>query len=310
MRIEQAAAIDGRLEAWKGEPAGGQALLFASAVTMDGASSWNAHDRVLRTTPDGAFTIPGRVGKHPFWLAAVLTPAQRARLAKSAAEPPLSPIALLVPPSPRLPRDLGRLRLDDLAPVELRVTLADDRPAAATAIVVVPLPMDARFEDAPASSLLPARTDASGRVRILAPRGADVMVWAVAAGGAAWASARAGGRPCALRLDPRHVLPLRITNPDGEPLDQVRVHGSWSESPKLDAEALHALRCAESAFNLDFPWGSGLTGADGCVDLIVPVLGTSVELQLGRGRGSWWTPLGWFDGGDGKRIDAVFESRR
>lgn len=303
VRMGRTTLAEGRVHWREGEPAASLPLIVDKVAWAGAEGAWGTAPRTLRTDAAGAFRLAGRSAGQPFWIAAVLTPAQRMRWSPTPADVPLAPLALLQVKTAAT--DLA-LRLDALVPVDVRVVDARGRPAAGKHVIVVPLPADGSPSHR-ANTPLPLHTDRNGRARFLAPAGAELALWALAPEGVAWLRTAADTRRKELRLDPRHALPVRITNDAGKPLRDVSIHLVPSDSPKMTKEARELLPVFDVLLH-GRPFQPVTTDANGCADLVVPLLGCGIELQLVRGRDHDSCDLGWHLGPPAERMTYVFGS--
>jgi hypothetical protein len=282
--LEPGVAVRGRLLLAEGRPAGRTTLLLnASIRTGDNSTYFGVGERVLEAAADGAFVVPGRVAGYGFRVTALLTPAQRAALSprKPAADesaPPLGPRAIVRFESAEAPADLGELRLDQLAPVDVRVRAADGSPPGPVQLVV--LPVTARDGNPPHYPER-MRTDRHGGLRFLCAPGQDVAVFALTAQGAALGIASQAKRKLDLAIDPRHVARLRILGGDGEPLAGATVDLVAPQASASDGdEARVGNHVRDVYFVHGFPFKNGLTDADGRVTLVVPLQQAKLDLAI------------------------------
>ncbi len=309
VRILRGTPIKGSVHLRANEPAAAMPLLLDSPAAMAarGApeSSWADGARVLVTGADGSFAFRAHrlEPSNPFWFAAALSPAQRARLCRSAAEPPLAATALLLPQTSAVAHDL---RVDALDIVDVKVLDARGSAPGLVHIVVVPMRrVTAEGEMLPTFPLR-ASTDRAGRVRFLAPKGTELAMWAITRTAAAWMRTSVDGRTKNLRLDPRHVFPMRATDGDGKPLADMFVYLTLTESPHLSKDAARVLPFVHGIVQ-DVPWLRGNTDADGCLDLIVPLLDCGLDIEGRLGEQGLGEPLGWFRGPPAERT--TFKTR-
>jgi hypothetical protein len=301
VRMGATTLAEGRVEMRAKVPADALPLVVDKVAWSESEAGWAMAPRRLWTDAAGAFRLAGRSAGQPFWIAAVLTPEQRMHWSRMPADAPISPLALLQ--TKTAATDLA-LRLDALVAVEVRVADPHGRPAAGVQLIVIPLPAN----DSPshqAHTPLPLHTDRSGRARFLAPPTTEVAIWALASAGAASLRTTVDARRKELRLDQRLVLPVRITDDAGKPVRDVEIYLDAEDSPKMTKEARQLLPCFEMLRH-ERPFSPAVTDADGCADLLVPLLGCSVELQLNRGRKHDFIERGWHLGPPAERVTFVF----
>ena len=286
-------AMRGRLLIGEDKPLGGVPLILDGSIrNSDNGWWWGVNPRLLASAADGTFAVRGRLERFPLRLTAVLPTDVLAQL-RGDHRTPLWPQAIVVPETADPTKDVGDIRLDRLAAVEVQLTAADGSPPGSLHVAVFPL-YDAGEKRWPVRALL-ARTDRHGRLRVLAPRGLEVVVFAAAPSGSAFGFAVAGGTALSRALDPAHVVRLQVFV-DDKPLVGARLSGS---NPRVEdgtgdlARIKHLLE--EPMVHSWFPLISGTTDAEGRLTLVAPAPG----LQLG----------GWL-ASDGKTMHIAIDLRQ
>jgi hypothetical protein len=278
----------GRLLLGDGMVAARTPLLLHAAIRSDESTLNPLRERVLQTADDGALVLPGRVPGFAFHLTALLTPAQRATLSPGKSAPPLWPRAIL-----RLEQDgesdpLGDLRLDQLAAVDIQVLADDHSPPGAVQLTALAVPKKNGFNwpNRPERMV----TDRHGRLRFLLPRDSEIVVVAMTPRGAAMANTTPARRRLDLTLDPRHAVTLRLVDNEGKPLArayvEVVVPVGQAETDD-DAKVASVVRNSTSSF----PWHSGVTDSNGQVQLVMPLLGFSLDTAVKTDDQRWMRTL-------------------
>jgi len=265
----------GRLLLGDKQPAGPGPLLQNGSIAMGaGGTYFGIAERTLRTTAEGGFSVTGRVPGYQFRLTAVLTPAQRMELSGERKAPPLWPRALAVCERAQDVEDLGDVRLDRLVRVDVHVAAADGSPPGSVQLVVVPLSQGGCRPHYPERM----RTDRHGALRFLLDPDAQAAVFAVTAGGAAMALVGKDARGLELKIDPRHVLRVRIVDPGGKPMAGARVDIASPKAAGLAGDPLLAARVQETFSVHGFPFKYTTADADGQAVLVSPLLDVTLDL--------------------------------
>ncbi len=272
-RLERGTTLRGRLLLGDDQPAANVALLLEGSIcTGPGSTYFGVRTRVCRSDAKGTFAIPGRVDSHQFSVAAVLTPAQRARWMAEPKAAPVAPLALIVPPTTGAAHATARdIRLDRLAPIDLHVT-GPDGGTPGPAHVIVSATSNAPF-GGDVYWPLRATTDRLGRLRLLAVADAEVAVFVMTKAGAASLLTRAGAPPQELRLDSRRVVQVRIVDVEQKPMAGATVSIIGPQSAPFGAQPGLA-QAASRVFHVNaFPLRSAKTDDEGRVALVTPVDG-------------------------------------
>lgn len=279
--------VQGRLLLGDGIPlANAPVVLDASIRNGDNGWWWGVHPRLLRTDADGGIVLHGRHEQMPFRLSVLLTSAQLATLAGEH-KAPVWPVVMVAPERIGEPKDLGPLRLDELAAVEVSLQPPPGTPPGPIAFALFPL-LEAKANTVriPVRALL-ARTDRHGRMRVLLPKGTEVAVFAATRQGGAYGAATAGGAVFDRQLDPSHVQRLLVREPDGALLVGATANFSHFDVRRLPEPARrfgYLLR--EPMVHSWFPLASGQADADGRVDLVAPLPGLGLGGYVRRKDGA------------------------
>jgi hypothetical protein len=284
-------------------PAAGVALLVDKVAGLSGEAQWSASPRLVRTGADGSFAIAGHFPTLTLWCTAVLSAEQRSAWQAPTAAP-LSALALVQ--TLTTATDL-QIRLDQLQALEVSVLDARGKAAGPVQVMVVPLPGAGLPEQSFAHSTMELQADPRGRVRFLAPKDAEIAVWAFGEASAGWLRTKVDGRRNELSLDPRHVLPLRVVDAGGKPVAGANVYFTLREDPEAPA-AVRTMLPVVDMLRHGRPFGEHRrTGADGYVDVLVPLIGCSLELQCVAGRRHGMADFGWFRGTPPQRFDVPLD---
>jgi hypothetical protein len=215
----------------------------------------------------------------PFRLTALLTPQQRAALSPQKTAPPLWPRAIVQLEHEGKFQPIGDVRLDQLASIDVQVFAADHSPPGAVQLIAMAL-CDHDNTNWPHSAEQMV-SDRHGRLRFLAPADCELAVFAVAPNSAAFAIATPARRSLQLTLDPRHATVLRIIDDAGKPLAGARVNIVVTQDDDATGDATRVAAQVRSAYFMHvFPWHEGTTDGNGVVQLIDPVLGLSLDLEV------------------------------
>jgi hypothetical protein len=290
--------LDGRLSWRADEPAGDVPLLVEGSVASGGGGVWFGIDpRVFRTAADGSFTIPGRSEQHSFRLTVALSPAARARLATGGDATPVAPLAVLRWASGALPKTLGDVVLGRLLALDVAVREADGSPPGTTTVLLKELDGGTSAPHDPVA----VHTDHRGRVRVLVPDTANVLVHATTARGAAWQRLDAAQRSAELTLDARHVMRFRVVDGAGAPIPHATV--TIVAPAGIGGEVPNAIRdmCLVNAFSRKTARADG----DGLGELVTPVVDAMFDVSIVTPTGNRRIHVQW-NGPDGdRRIDLV-----
>ncbi|MBK8101499.1 MAG: carboxypeptidase regulatory-like domain-containing protein [Planctomycetes bacterium] len=266
--------IRGRLLTGENEPLGDVPLILDGSIrNSDNGWWWGVHPRLLASAADGTFVVRGRLQKFPFRLTAVLPPDVLAKL-RGDHRTPLWPQVMVVPETADPTKDAGDIRLDRLAAIEVHVAAPDGTPPGSVQVALFPAHEegDKRW---PVRALL-ARTDRHGRVRVLAPKGTEVAVFAATLAGSAFGFATAGAAPLQRTLDAAQVVRLLVMA-DDKPLAGA---GFRASSPHLEGAKGDAARVkdllGEPMVHSWCPLLGGVTDAEGRLTIVAPVPGAQL----------------------------------
>lgn len=264
----------GRLLVGENQPLADAPLVLDGSIrNSDSGWWWGVHPRLLASAADGTFEVRGRLERFPFRLTAVL-PAEVLAKLRGDHRTPLWPQAIVVPETADPTKDAGEIRLDRLAAIEVQVAAPDGTPPGS-----VPVAMFVVHEDGdkrwPVRALL-ARTDRHGRLRVLAPRGTEVAVFAATIAGSTFGLATAGGAPLQRTMDATQVVRLQVFA-DDKPLVGARCAPS---SPRLVGAKDDVARVKdilqEPMVESWCPLLGGVTDTEGRLTLVSPVPGAQL----------------------------------
>jgi hypothetical protein len=277
-------AVHGRLLLGENEPMQGAVLLLNGEIEPNVNRNWfPVKERRLQSAEGGTFTVPGRVRGAPFRLVALLSPTQRAALAPDKSSTQLWPRAILVPETTNHRKDLGDIRLDKSALVDVQVLAADHSPPGSVKVIAVMA--GAKSPREPEQMC----TDRHGRLRFLGPFKESFGVIAMTEHGAAVGVTTPQRRKLELTIDPRHAVRVRIVDEDGKPLPSAHAIAMAiepGEGATDSPEAKFVVQVCNALQARAFPWTTGTTDADGCVQFVMPLLRFDMYLMVVTANGA------------------------
>ena len=217
--------VSGRL-LLHGAPVPDTPIIVTSGIPAVGGWSSGAQGRVVRTAADGTFTVPGRTADYGFRLEAVLPIHLRASMEAEFGTLP-APTVLLREAKEPLAAELGTLRLDQAAAVDVRIRNPDGTPPGSVTVHLIR--EGQRGRSVPQRSMT-VQTDHRGRTRMRGGALADHLLVCGNEKGAVFHRLEATESSLDLTLDRELVHRIRLVDASGEPVAGARV---WVEVPRM-----------------------------------------------------------------------------
>ena len=250
-------------------------MIESSVANSDTGTLFGIAPRLTKTQGNGDFTILGRCERYPFRVTAALSPQMRTELSLGEPQWPVSPLAVLHWGSAELPEGFGNLDLSTLKRIDVQVVQPDGSPPGSIQVLLTRVAIGDQAPYEPVRVF----TDHRGRVRVLATSTEDVLVHASTRQGAAWQRLDAQSGPVHLKIDPRHIVKLRLVNGRGEPLRGASVGIVTPKAGKGNHEEV--LRAAHSMCLVNaFPHQRCRVDKNGYGEFISPLLGVRLDLVI------------------------------